>query len=99
MNFSGSGNEILQRMKRALYEYVIGGVQSNIPFHQAVMENERFVAGELGTNFIDQETTLPEDIKSIVVQARTLQNTLSYRSMKKKKIAAIAAVASIVQKR
>ena len=48
-------DEAIQRMRRALYEYTIVGIKSNIPFHQAVMENERFVKGELGTHFIDRE--------------------------------------------
>ena len=38
-------NEAILRMRRALYEYIIVGVKTNIPFHKAVMENPRFVAG------------------------------------------------------
>ena len=49
-------DEAIGRMQRALYEYVIVGVKTNIPFHQAVMGNERFVQGELGTHFIERET-------------------------------------------
>jgi pyruvate carboxylase subunit A len=96
--WGGNRKEAITRMRRALYEYVIGGVQSNISFHLAVMENERFVAGDLGTHFIDRETALAGDMKRIVAHERTLQHKLPFRSMAKKKIAAIAAVASIVQK-
>ena len=45
-------------MRRALYEYVIVGVKTNIPFHRAVMENGRFVEGDLGTHFVERETSL-----------------------------------------
>ena len=37
---------------------MITGIRNNIPFHQAVMENERFVKGDLSTDFIDSEVTL-----------------------------------------
>ena len=65
-------NEAISRMQRALYEYTIVGVKSNIPFHQAVMENERFVRGELGTHFVDREVTLIDDMKRIVELERDL---------------------------
>ena len=51
-------DEAIRRMRRALYEYVITGIRNNIPFHQAIMGNERFVKGDLSTDFIDSEVTL-----------------------------------------
>ena len=86
-------NEAIAKMRRALYEYVIVGIKINIPFHLAVMENERFVKGELGTHFIDSEATLMDDAKRIAEQERPLQAKLAHLSDEKKKIAAIAAVA------
>jgi pyruvate carboxylase subunit A len=88
-------DEAIARMRRALYEYVITGVKSNIPFHQAVMENGRFVEGKLGTQFIDVETTLSDDMKRIVEQEPALQDKLPLRSIEKKKIAAAIAAATI----
>jgi pyruvate carboxylase subunit A len=84
-------DEAITKMQRALYEYIIAGIKTNIPFHQAVMENERFVQGELGTHFIDSEATLIDDIKRIMEQQKPLQEKLSRLSDDKKKIAAIAA--------
>ncbi len=46
--------EAIQRMKRALYEYSIRGIKTSIPFHQLVMDHEKFVAGEYDTTFIDK---------------------------------------------
>ena len=40
-------------MKRALEEFVIEGVQTTIPFHQRVMEDDRFIQGEFNTHFLD----------------------------------------------
>ncbi|MBI2860634.1 MAG: acetyl-CoA carboxylase biotin carboxylase subunit [Chloroflexi bacterium] len=88
-------NEAIARMRRALYEYIILGVKTNIPFHKAVMENPRFVSGELSTHFLDSETTLLEDIKRIAEQERPLEEKLSRIFEEKKKIAAIAAVAAV----
>jgi pyruvate carboxylase subunit A len=90
-------DEAIGKMRRALYEYIIAGIKNNIPFHLAVMENERFIKGELGTHFIDSEATLMDDMKRIVEQGRTLQDKLIHLSGEKKKIAAIAAVAALVQ--
>ncbi len=88
-------NEAIHRMRRALYEYVIEGAATNIPFHRAVMENGRFVAGDLGTHFIETETTLIEDMVRIAEREDTLREKLSLRSMEKKKIAAIAAATMV----
>jgi pyruvate carboxylase subunit A len=90
-------NEAITRMRRALYEYIIVGIKNNIPFHQAVMENLRFVKGELGTHFIDQEITLMEDMKRIMEREKPLEEKLSHLFGEKRKIAAIAAVAAITQ--
>ena len=90
-------DEVIARMRRALYEYIILGVKTNIPFHKAVMENPRFVKGELSTHFIESETTLLEDMKKIIEREKPLEEKLSQIFDEKKKIAAIAAVAAITQ--
>ncbi len=87
--------EAIARMQRALYEYAIIGIKSNIPFHQAVMANSRFARGELGTHFIDQEVTLIDDMKRIAEREPQLSGRLSRLLEEKKKIAAIAAVAAV----
>jgi len=90
-------NEAITRMRRALYEYIIVGIKNNIPFHKAVMENPRFMKGELGTHFIDNETTLIEDMKRIMEQEKPLEEKLSHLFEEKKRIAAISAVAAVTQ--
>lgn len=45
-------NEAVERMRRALYEYVISGIKTNISFHLAVLENERFLNGEFNTGLM-----------------------------------------------
>jgi len=40
-------------MKRALSEYVIGGVKTTIPFHQKLMDDPDFNAGNFTTKFME----------------------------------------------
>lgn len=47
-------NEAIQRMKRALGEFAVEGIETTIPFHLQVLEHERFVAGEVTTRFLDE---------------------------------------------
>ncbi len=84
-------DEAILRMRRALYEYIILGVKTNIPFHKAVMENERFISGELNTHFVENETSLFEDMKNILERDKPMEERLSQIFDDKKRIAAIAA--------
>jgi pyruvate carboxylase subunit A len=89
-------NEAISRMQRALYEYTIVGVTNNIPFHQAVMGNDRFVRGELGTHFVDREVTLIDDMTRIVELEQGLGRRLPHLGEDKKRVAAIAAVTAMI---
>ncbi len=89
--------EAILRMRRALYEYIIVGVKTNIPFHKAVMENPRFVNGDLSTRFIDRETTLIDDMKEIMAREQPLEEKLSQIFESRKKVAAVAAVSAITR--
>jgi len=46
--------EAIVRMKRALYENIIEGVETTTPFHLKVLNNEYFKKGEIFTNFIEK---------------------------------------------
>ncbi|MBU8850778.1 acetyl-CoA carboxylase biotin carboxylase subunit [Priestia megaterium] len=45
--------EAIERMKRALDEFVIEGVATTIPFHQKLLNHEKFVGGEFNTKFLE----------------------------------------------
>ncbi len=47
--------EAIECMKSALSAYVVEGVAHNISFLQSILNHERFVKGDLSTNFIAQE--------------------------------------------
>ena len=46
------------RARRALAEFRIRGVSTNIPFLQAVLDDPAFVAGDVATSFIDERPQL-----------------------------------------
>ncbi len=45
--------EAIERMKRALREFIVKGVDTTIPFHLKVLDNEAFKKGTIYTNFIE----------------------------------------------
>ncbi len=45
--------ECITKMKRALDEFIIEGIKTTIPFHKALMRNEKFVSGNFDTSFLD----------------------------------------------
>lgn len=45
--------EAILKMRRALDEYIIEGVKSTIPFHRALMKDEKFNKGDFTTKFMD----------------------------------------------
>ena len=46
--------DAIQRMQRALDEYVIDGIHTTIPFHLKVLRNEAFRRGEVTTKFLEE---------------------------------------------
>ena len=45
--------EAIERMKRALKDFVIEGVKTTIPFHLRVLDNEVYRTGAVYTSFIE----------------------------------------------
>jgi acetyl-CoA carboxylase biotin carboxylase subunit len=76
--------EAILRMRRALEEYRIVGVRTNIPFHQNLMDSHRFMGGQFDTRFVEErfsmeapgegKTTRPE-IAAIIATLAAHQQT------------------------
>jgi acetyl-CoA carboxylase, biotin carboxylase subunit len=47
--------EAVQRMRRALAEYVVTGIKTNLAFHEQLFQHPKFVAGEYDTGFLERE--------------------------------------------
>jgi acetyl-CoA carboxylase biotin carboxylase subunit len=44
--------EAIERMRRALVEYEVGGIKTTLPFFREIVEDKEFIAGNLDTGFI-----------------------------------------------
>ena len=44
----------IQRMKRALQEFIIKGVKTTIPFHMKILDHPDFISGNYSVNFIKE---------------------------------------------
>jgi acetyl-CoA carboxylase biotin carboxylase subunit len=56
--------EALLRMRRALAEYKIMGLKTNLPFHQKLIDSTRFLAGRYDTHFVEQYMNMQDDDQS-----------------------------------
>ena len=56
--------QAILRMRRALEEYRIVGVRTNIPFHQTMMDSHRFMGGQYDTRFVEERFSMREIEKS-----------------------------------
>jgi len=81
-------NRCIERTKRALWEFQIGGVRHNIPFHQVVMDNEHFRKGNYDTSFIPRYKILDQVVEHV-------KNTKALSSAPKT-AAAMAAIQAVI---
>ncbi len=51
----------ISKMLRALREFVIEGVETTIPFHIQLLQDERFRAGDFDTRFLESFTLQPKE--------------------------------------
>jgi acetyl-CoA carboxylase biotin carboxylase subunit len=56
--------QAILRMRRALEEYRIVGVRTNIPFHQTLMDSHRFMGGQVDTRFVEERFSMDDAIES-----------------------------------
>jgi acetyl-CoA carboxylase biotin carboxylase subunit len=45
--------DAIARGRRALEQFVVEGVKTTIPLHRAILNNEKFIAGDISTRFMD----------------------------------------------
>lgn len=52
--YAPTREEAIARMKRALEEFVIEGIQTTIPFHQKLMNHPDFINGNVHTGYVEE---------------------------------------------
>ncbi len=71
--------EAILRMRRALEEYRIMGVKTNIPFHQHMMNSHRFMAGEFDTKFVEDRFRMDERLDSSDMEAAIMATLMAHK--------------------
>ena len=54
ITYGDSRNDCIQKMKRALEEYVIIGIDTNIQLHQKIIQSDEFVSGNYDINYMSR---------------------------------------------
>ena len=92
ITYGRNRDDAMNKMKRALSEYIILGVKTTIPFHKAVLRNPNFISGNLNTHFIDNyKESIDEEMVNVIAEDLEYVNKLKSTFMPAKKIAAISA--------
>ncbi|RXE56138.1 pyruvate carboxylase subunit A [Methanoculleus taiwanensis] len=86
--------EAIERMRRAIYEYVILGVKTTLPLHHAIMNNRHFVAGDTHTHFLQEEHII-RSLRRYLLEEETRMQTLAASLRQGKEVAAIAAAVNV----
>jgi acetyl-CoA carboxylase, biotin carboxylase subunit len=61
ITYGSTREEAIDRMKRALGEFVIEGVHTTIPFHLKLLNHEKFVEGQFNTKFLEMHDLMREE--------------------------------------
>ena len=75
--WAGDREQAIARMRRAICEYHVGGIATNLRFFSQVLDDEEMVAGRLDTHFLDgffqrvpASTRDNEDLAKLVMQQK-----------------------------
>jgi acetyl-CoA carboxylase biotin carboxylase subunit len=71
--------EAILRMRRALEEYRIMGVKTNIPFHQHMMDSHRFHSGQFDTKFVEERFSMSDRGAGNTLEAAILATLVAHR--------------------
>jgi acetyl-CoA carboxylase biotin carboxylase subunit len=52
IGYGSDRNQAISRLRRALKEYFVGGIKTNVPLFRRILENAKFQAGEINTDFL-----------------------------------------------
>jgi acetyl-CoA carboxylase biotin carboxylase subunit len=78
--WAGTRGEAVDRMVRALREYDVGGIRTNIGFFRQILEDPEFRAGNLHTGFIEEffarhvQAEAKEDVTAVAALAAALHS-------------------------
>jgi acetyl-CoA carboxylase biotin carboxylase subunit len=80
--------EAIRRLRRALEEFVIVGIDTNLPLHVRILKDARFLSGEISTTFLEREfAILQEDDREEKEVALLVAAVLAQRRDKRSRAA------------
>ncbi|MGB8508025.1 MAG: ATP-grasp domain-containing protein, partial [Pyrinomonadaceae bacterium] len=76
--------EAIERMRRALAEYEVGGIRTTLPFFREIMRDAGFISGKLDTSFIEgfnerRAVNRPDDVErdlAVIVAALAYEGSV-----------------------
>jgi len=91
--------EAIERLRRALDEYEVSGITTNLPFFREVAKDEEFVSGQLDTGFITRfnerrAAAAPEEFSQVESDLAAIAAALCYARQKLKTSVVTPAVRS-----
>jgi acetyl-CoA carboxylase biotin carboxylase subunit len=60
IGYGSDRRQTIMRLRRALHEYFVGGIKTNISLFRRILKNPEFMAGKLDTGFLDRLLASPE---------------------------------------
>jgi acetyl/propionyl-CoA carboxylase alpha subunit len=82
--------EAILRMRRALEEYRIMGVKTNIPFHQQIVNHTEFIYGQFDTTFVENRFAMQQGDKGELLKAAAIAATLVDHERRQQTLTTIA---------
>jgi acetyl-CoA carboxylase, biotin carboxylase subunit len=77
-------SQAIARMLRALHEFHIAGITTNINFHKTILNHPEFVAGHLTTRFIERYYKVDDDNSKPVLNSIALVAALAEHQLRNK---------------
>jgi acetyl-CoA carboxylase biotin carboxylase subunit len=62
IGYGATRDEAISRLQRALYEYFVGGIKTNISLFRRILSDPEFRAGHLDTGFLDRLLSNPSSM-------------------------------------
>ena len=72
VGYGENREQVINRLLRALYEYFVGGIKTNISLFRRILKDPDFQAGNIDTGFLDRLLTKPSnetDVRRPIVAA------------------------------
>ncbi len=64
ISYGDTREQAIRRMRIALSEMMVDGIKTNIPLHQELMLDDRFIKGGTSIHYLEEKLAAREEVKS-----------------------------------